>query len=346
MKQFLFELLFEEENGSTLREIDYKIRGYGKGYPKSGSRKNVKRSGYFQQDLFTVFLTNLGEKKFTAKFAGFKPHEIISFFGAVRMHYLRPNETLEHARNKLLLWLDWLHNSLSYAQVSEYYDIGISTAVEYLREVPRGICSAYQGSQVISLPPKSVRHKIVESLKKQNRPMWHVVFLCDGSHPRCNGYKTHPERLSWKHNFEPAFNVTFVIERGLKTIVAYNLDPSCHKHDIKMLAESEFYRTMKEQLGEWVLLADKGYVGFEPGYVAAIPRETDKERNWYPKKLWKVLNSARADVEVAFSHFFFNKFKLLANWPGKACDTFVHWSTNVTACIIIYNATKLRLYSW
>ncbi len=304
----------------------------------------MRRTTYFQQDLFSMMVTKLGDKKFTAKHAGFTPTQVSKLFEKIKMHYLRREETFEHARNKLLLWLDWLHNSLSYAQISEYYDIGASTAVEYLKEVPTGICSAYKNTGVISFPTKEQRRAITKTLRKKGRALPDAVITVDGSHPRCKGKKSHPERLSWKHNFEPGFNVTFIIERGLGTICAYNLDPSCHKHDKVMFEESEFYRSIKDILGDWVILADKGYVGLEPEHVAATVRKTDYEIDLYSKKFWKELNSARADAEAAFSHFFNNKFPLLSHWTGTAHDTFVHLGNNVTACIIIYNAAKMDYY--
>ena len=49
--------------------IEYKLKGVGKGYCKTGQRKPWKKQYYFEQDLLEKQIKKLGVVKFTAKFA-------------------------------------------------------------------------------------------------------------------------------------------------------------------------------------------------------------------------------------------------------------------------------------
>ncbi len=323
--------------------VKYTAPKYGKGHPKSGRRRNVPRSIYFQTNLLRYFATTLGEKKFKVKYCGLTPHQVAKLFDKIKVYYMTDEETYEHALNKLLLWLDRMHNSLSYAQISEQYDIGASTALGFIKEIPCAIVKAYSTTNIVSFPDKPQRHKMVEILKQKDAPLPDAVFVIDGSHLRCNGKsKKHFKRLSWKHKYSACFNVTFVTERVLGTVCAFNLSESAKTHDTEMLRSALFYNNIDSIMDGWIIIADKGYVN--DINIAASVKKNDKRRKLYPKDFWRLICAARADAERSFSHMFNNKFKFLRQWTGTARDTYAQWATCVTACIIVFNALKLDMF--
>ena len=180
---------------------------------------------------------------------------------------------------------------------------------------------------------------MVQILKQKRAPLPDAIFVIDGSHQKCCGSK-YSERLSYKYKWSPCFNVSFIIERVLGTIVAFNLDEAASKHDVTVLRESWFYNNIEQIMNGWIIIADKGYKNTTE--IAAQVKKNDKRRQNFSKNFWKTFNSARVDVERVFAHFFYNKFKLLGNWPGKHKKTFEEWSLNVICCIILYNILKIK----
>ncbi len=186
---------------------------------------------------------------------------------------------------------------------------------------------------------------MVELLKKKGVPMPDAIFSVDGSHTRCNG-RHYTERWSHKYHWLPCFNVMFIIERAFGTVCAFNIDPAASKHDITVLRESWFYQNLDQIMDGWLILGDKGYVGAhkEVKCIAAVLKKNMDERNAYSKDYWYKFNVARSDVERIFGDFFHNKFAQLSKWPGKSEKTFIHFSANVTACIIMYNVLKTHTH--
>ena len=335
---FLNEIIF----GSEDECIPFKKKGPGTGHSKHGCRKKWKKKLYFEQDLLSLFQKNLNETTFKARFAGYTPLEIEKFFETIKLKAIKSRESFWHSRNKLLLWLDKLHNCLSLHEISEKYCIGTATGVRYVEDVLKAIIHSYKNKNVITFPPKNQRIEMVKILKKKKVSMPDAIFSLDGSHLRCTGRHI-TERLSHKYHWLPCFNALFVIERVFGTVCAVNLDPQARKHDVTVLREAWFYNNIEEIMGEWIILADKGYQGVqhETSSMAVVLKRNQKNRNKYSKRFWKEINSARADSERIFSHFFYNKFTQLGNWKGKSKQTFEDWALNVICCVILYNVLKI-----
>ena len=322
--------------------IKYKSRGVGKGHSKAGKRRTWRKNFYFEQDLLTLFATSLDEKAFTARFAGYQVREIQWFFQKIKKKALRPKETEIHCQNKLLLWLDKLHNCLTYQQIKAKYCIGMTTARNHINDILQAILNSFENENVVSFPNKKQRERMVKILKTKNVPVPDALFALDGSHTRCTGRHIR-ERISKKYNWLPCFNVTFIIERVLGTVCAFNLDSAASKHDITTLRESWFYQHLNELMNGWIILADKGYVGVQKdgiNCIAAVLRKNMKARKHFSKGYWHQVNVARSDVERTFGDFFHNKFTQLGQWPGKSNSTFTEFSANVICCIILYNTIK------
>ena len=149
--------------------IDYKKRGVGKGRTKSGKRKSWKKNDYFEHDLLTLNLDKLGEKEFSNKYAGCSHDDVLYLWSNIRSEVIRPKETEFHARNKLLMWLDKLHNNLSWKKLHRDYKIGISTSIEYVDDLCSGFLKAYEGSSIISFPTESQRLKMVKLNKQKGK---------------------------------------------------------------------------------------------------------------------------------------------------------------------------------
>ena len=264
--------------------IAYKKKGVGKGRAKSGQRKKWRKKYYFEQDLFTKFQRELDEKGFKARFAGYTAQQLDWFFNKIKKQAIRPKETEWHCRNKLLMWLDKLHNCLSYEEIKNKYQIGIATAKSHINDILKAILESFKDSQVITFPTETQRIQMVNLLKKKNDYMPHAILSMDGSHTRCTGRHI-TERLSQKYHWLPCFNVLFIIERVFGTICAFNLDDSARKHDLTALRESWFYSYLDEVLDGWVILADKGYIGAyndKVKCIAAVLRKGMDARDFFP----------------------------------------------------------------
>lgn len=307
----------------------------------TGRRARWKKRHYFEQDLLSKFATEMKPSKFRSRFAGYCPDEINWFFEKIKKAAIRPRETEVHCRNKLLLWIDKLHNCLSYNEMENKYQIGGATAKSHIDDIMKAIIKSFRGTNIISLPSLEQRLKMVQILKQKKAPMPDAIFSVDGSHTRCTG-RDIQERVSHKYRWLPCFNVTFLVERVFGTVVAFNLDPAAIKHDLTILRESWFGHELDEVMDGWIILADKGYIGIKSKCVAPVLRMNMRERGSYSKKYWYKFNVARSDVERIFGDFFHNKFKQLGAWQGKSVTTFTEFSANVICCIILYNSVKMQ----
>ena len=310
-------------------------------------RRRWIKNDNFEQDLLQKYTKQLKTSGFRTKFAGFYPKDLIWFFEQIESNAIKTRETSIHARNKLLLWLDRNHNKLSWNQIAADYHIGVSTSKGYVQDLEEAILKTFENSEIISFPTAENKAKMVKMLKKKGAHMPDALFTLDGKHARCTG-KQHSERLSWKYRWQPCFNCLFVIERLFGTVCAFNLDREAKKHDITILRESTFFQNVEEMLNGWTVLADKGYIGIETDLIAPAHKRQSKKRKDFNqtakncKTFWKAFNDARNDSERQFAQFFYNKFPLLGNWPGKSKNTFNEWARSVVCCIVLYNSMRLR----
>ena len=324
-----------------MEKIDFKKRGVGRGKTKDGSKKTWRKNYYFESDLLSLKVSELGPIEFAKHFGGTSCEDVKAFWNEIKTNCIRPKETEMHARNKLLLWLDKLHNNLGWKSIKSKYKIGTATAIGYVHDVMNAIIKTFGNTNIITFPGENQRMKMVQMNVKRNVPMPNALFTLDGKHAQCLG-RNKRERQSYKHRFLPCFNALFVIERVFGTVCAFNLDQVARKHDITILRESDFFRNIDETLDGWIVMADKGYVGIGSNNVAATMKKTDPRKEWYSKEFWKIFNSARGDSERVFAHFFYNKFSQLSKWPGKGKNAFTNWAKNVTCCIVLYNFLKVR----
>ena len=323
--------------------IRYKLKGVGSGHSKSGHRETWTKKMFFEQDLLTKYEREMRPHEFKSTFAGYSAKALRWFFDKIKQRLIRPRETPMHARNKVLLWLDKLHNGLSGLQMRIKYKIGITTANNHIKDVLMAILKTFEQEDVVRFPTISERQEMKSILEARGVPMPHAIFALDGSHARCTGRNVR-ERLSFKYHFLPCFNVLFVTERAMKTICAFSIDRKARKHDITVLRESWFYPKLDEIMQGWIILADKGYVGCskEVSCIAAVLRDDMDDRSLFSNEYWRNMNVARGECERVFGDFFHNKFTQLGKWPGKAKDTFTDFSMNVTCCIILYNLIKVN----
>jgi len=320
--------------------IDYVKRGVGMGHTVSGAKKTWKKKYFFDEDLFNKDLTVLGAVEFTTKY-GYSAENIDYIWNKIKYYSLTPTEDEIHGRNKLLLWLDTLHNDLKLKQIQRDYKIGTKTADNYINSILHGLIKTYKGTGIISFPNERQKQRMVKFNKILQKEMANALFTMDGKHAKCLGI-CYKERLSHKYHFIPCFNCLFVIERTFGTICAFNLDKSATKHDLTVLRESEWFQDLVTLTNGWIIMADKGYIGHDTANIAACIRTDMKLRKFWSPHFWKQFQIARSDSERAFAHFFVNKFSKLANWKGKGPKSYQKWALNVTCAIIIYNDLKLR----
>ena len=195
----------EQEEVEQDKELHIPDQPIGKGHCKNGKRRRWKKKLYFEQDLLTRFTQTLDLLAFKSKFAGYTPEDITRFFNKIKENTIRPRETTVHCRNKLLLWIDRLHNQLSWNQIAKEYKIGRSSSKIYVEDVEKGILKTFEHTNIVSFPSEAEKQEMVKILKKRGAHMPHALFTLDGKHARCVG-KFFIERLSWKYHWQPCFN--------------------------------------------------------------------------------------------------------------------------------------------
>lgn len=167
---------------TDVEPTNFRKRGVGRGHTKNGSKKSWRKRFYFEQDLLELKLQALGNKKFTNHFGGTSAADIKAFWSEIRTNCIRVRETNTHARNKLILWLDKMHNSPSWKNIEEQYKIGSATAVGYIQDVLSGILKTFKHKNISVFPNENQRLRIVDILIKQDALMPFALFTLDGKH--------------------------------------------------------------------------------------------------------------------------------------------------------------------
>ena len=135
---------------------NYKRRGVGRGHCNSGQRRKWTKHWFFEQDLLASFQQSLSKAQFASTFAGYKPDEINWFFNKIKTNAIRPKETEWHCRNKLLMWLDKLHNELGYQQLSIKYHVGSSTVKLHITDILQAILKSFTNENSIIFQPITI----------------------------------------------------------------------------------------------------------------------------------------------------------------------------------------------
>ena len=129
----------------------------------------------------TKFQRELSEAEFKSRFASYSPRELEWFFDTIKDHLIRPRETECHAKNKLLLWLDKLHNSLSGLQMKERYQIGIKTAYSHVQDVLVAVMKSYENKNAIRFPTIPEREQMVRMDDNWEPRIWDKPPIIDFS---------------------------------------------------------------------------------------------------------------------------------------------------------------------
>ena len=304
--------ILDEFWNDTQPPIKFKKSGVGSGHCYSGTRREYTQRNYFEQDLLEKELLELGPTQFASKHGGFTKTDILYIWSKIRDDVMRPLETEVHGRNKILVWMDKLHNKLTWKQISRNYHISESNAIIFMDDLTEGIIEAYKDSNIISFPSKEEQQEMNKLLAMANKPMPNCSLNLDGKHARCKGLRKF-ERLSAKFNFHQAcFNVLFVTERVFGTVCCLTLDKSAHKADIRVLRESTWFQELEQLTHGGIIMADKGYVGIESSCIAAQQKKGMKMRSKFPSSFWSEMSKARSTCERVFSHIFVNKWPQLS----------------------------------
>ena len=128
----------------------------GKGKCKTAKRKSWRKKCYLEMDLLHILWNQLEKKKFMKHFAGYSATQVDHFFNKIQEHLIRHKETKQHARNKLLLWIDKCHNKQRLHDLVKFYQIGISTAKRFFQDVQHAILK----SNIISFPSEEQRNNV------------------------------------------------------------------------------------------------------------------------------------------------------------------------------------------
>ena len=203
------DIIFEDDED----ELQFKKRGVGRGHSAHGQRKRWKKRVFFEGDLVDKFNRELGAKAFKITYI-LTAKQITQFFETIKEQAIRPKESTVHSRNKLLLWLDRMHNCLSGQQMANRYHIGVQTAFSHIQDILRAILVTYNGKNIVRFPTMAERHSMVKILKSKNAYMPDALFAVDGSHLRCTGRHI-AERRSRKYKWYVPNTCTLICSQNI-----------------------------------------------------------------------------------------------------------------------------------
>ena len=257
--------------------------------------------------------------------------------------YFEPMGTKLSTLNKLLMWMYWMYQGCQISGACcAFGNISVSTGKKYIRQVPKAICKAYANSNIIGIPNQSRQRILSKILQILQEPIPESVQIIDGTH-RLSWGRSQPQMRSFKWKWHAAHNWMFIIDRVLKCITCMSYSAPATLPDINQFRNHEIYRNLNVYFHEFFLLADKGYVGADPRWVCAYPKEGHRYRNMFNESQLKQMRSARVAIEHKFAHLFHNRFKQLYYWKRDNRDSNVEmYNIHTVAAIVMHNQFRIQ----
>ena len=162
------------------------------------------------------------------------------------------------------------------------------------------------------MPSKSTQDIMCNILSTTGQVLPHALFIIDGTHKRCLG-KQHKKKRSWKFHWRAAKSFMFIIDRLTSRVCAISLGHAPSVGDLQIYRESKIGRNEHLYIfPEYPILADCGYVGANPMYMAFMVKRN--RRATYNRAFVQQHQTARVQIEQYFGNFFRNQFPRLRYW--------------------------------
>lgn len=281
-------------------------------------------------------------RKWTNKYGCYTPEDIKAFHLKIFKNFKKPKDDFIKSRNKLLLFINFLHTKGNLSQLTYLWPCGLSALKIYIIDVIAAILFTYHDvSDIIFVPNHEIQHLMSDILLIANKDINQAVFHLDNTHKLCLGQKDKDKR-SWKFHWKAAWSHLFVMDRIFGIVVACNIGNPARKHDLTILKESNFGINFKDLMGDLkYCLADSAYLYFNEKQFAPLPKRSTITYKLLDKDFRKQHKLCRVKIENFFALFFINQNIRLTEWPFIR-ETSVELLNCVMICaIILWNQVKL-----
>ena len=281
-------------------------------------------------------------KKWKQKYGRYEPSEIETFHMKIKDNYLKKQDTFIKSRNKLLLYINFLHTAGNLYELTNLWKCGVNIIKTYVIDTVAAILLTYKNEPcIISVPNHENQKYMSEILKITDDNLIQAVFYLDNTHKLCLG-RNDPEKRSWKFHWRAAWSHLFVIDRIFGLIIAINSGNPARKHDLTTLRESEFGINFNEYMSDiHYCLGDSAYLYFKKQNFAPLPKRSSFIYKLLDKDFRKKHRDCRVKVENFFSHYFINQNIRLNKWPFKGKKSLSFLNCVMITSIIVWNQIKL-----
>ena len=268
-------------------------------------------------------------------------------FGLIKDYFTKPRDTDIKKRNKFLLWLNLVHCGCNdWQSFSEKWDdISRSSCNVFCNDVVAAILCAFHGTpEILNVKLNdAIRHKMHEILKINRARFASGLVSIDGKASRMLGRK-HKNRRCWKFKFRPAQNHMCIYDRVLGLAIASSIGNGGNMHDITVFRNHPWSNLVSEQLGEYFMFADSGYVGLNGKNIAVRPKKNQSLYHTQTKDFWLDHSGARSHIEHEYGKFWSNQFPTLNFWDRNSRFAFQKKRVYICCCLIIMNTVRLHRF--
>ena len=316
---------------------------------KEKKKRKKKRSWkvnktFSSKDFFKMFLNEKkqAERRWIQKFGLIEPIEIIKFHKLINKNFSKKYDTFIKTRNKLLLFLNFLHTKGNLNELTNLWKINVNLIKIFVLDVIAAILLYYKDDkEIIGVPTHECQVLMKNILELTNEKLVDAIFYLDGTHELCLG-KNDVNKRSWKYRWQAAYSHLFVIDRIFGMVIAINCGNPAKKHDLKVLKESSFGINFSELMNDlFYCLADSAYVSFNKKNLAPMPKKSSIIYKLLEKEFKNEHKHCRSKVEHFFSHFFINQFCRLNKWPFKGKKSLQFLNCCMITAIIFWNQIKI-----
>ena len=252
--------------------------------------------------------------------------------------------------NKFLLWLHFVHSDCQNwnAVCSQWSNISTSSCINYLDDVMEAILKSFNKTPgILDIPlTAEIRHKMHEILLLNKAKFANALVSIDGKASQMLG-RSHKHLRCFKFKFRAAQNHMNIYDRVLGLSVACSIGNPGSTHDITVFRRHPWSQadTLWNNLQEYLMLADSGYVGSEYSHVAVRPKKNMSLYFCHSQEFWIEHAKTRSHVEHEFGKFWQNQFPTLNYFKKNSKFAYRRKRLHISCSLIIMNVIRLyRLF--
>lgn len=275
------------------------------------------------------------------------------FFDMIHEYFIKIRDRNDpvKAMNKLLLWISFNHcdtqNWKPFAR--QWNNISKSSCNTYVTDVNVAILRAFKSTpEILDFPMNDEIRALMHEILKLNGAKFQTALLSvDGKASQLYG-RSDKSLRNFKFKFRPAQNHMSIYDRVLKINVACSIGNPGSTADITVWRNHDWSneQVLWNKLKEYLMLADSGYIGANPTYVACRPRKNMKLYKTQPSWFWSDHSATRGHVEHDLGYFWYTQNPTLNYWKKNSKYAFYKKRWNVVCSTIFMNVVRLyRFYS-